>query len=142
MVTALADAKSRQDVDASMKLFHRDMVLDVPAFGMIARGEAENRATLIEVFAAFPDYAVVLDGHAASVDGLACWGTVRMTMTGDRFGVVPNGRRAELPVFVHFDFRDDLIVRERFLFDLATLCAQSGVSTDAVRRKLFAEVGV
>jgi hypothetical protein len=62
-----------------------------------------------------------------------------MTMTGDRFGVVPNGRRAELPVIIEFGFKDGLIARERFFFDLSTLCAQSGVSTDAVRSRLFGE---
>ena len=57
-------------------------------------------------------------------------------MTGDRFGVQPNGKRAELAVFIQFAFRDDLIARERFFFDLSALCAQSGVSTDAVRQKV------
>jgi hypothetical protein len=60
-----------------------------------------------------------------------------MTMTTERFGVTPNGRRAELPVYIQFTFRDDHIASERFFFDLSTLCAQSGVSTDAVRQKLF-----
>lgn len=60
-----------------------------------------------------------------------------MTMTGDRFGVTPDGSRAELPVFIQFTFTDGLIAGERFFFDLSALCAQSGVSTDAVRRKLF-----
>src|SRR6516225_7274233 len=59
------------------------------------------------------------------------------TMACDRFGVVPNGRRAELPVFIQFTFKDDLIASERFFFDLSELCAQSGVSTDVVRQKLF-----
>ena len=53
-----------------------------------------------------------------------------MTMTGDRFGVTPNGRRAELPMFIQFAFKDDLIASERFFFDLSELCAQSGVSTE------------
>ena len=60
-------------------------------------------------------------------------------MTGDRFGVVPNGRCAELPVFIQFAFRNDRIASERFFFDLSALCAQSGVSTDAVRAELFGE---
>jgi hypothetical protein len=62
-----------------------------------------------------------------------------MTMTGDRFGVVPNGRRAEVPVFIQFAFKDDRIARERFFFDLSELCAQSGVSADTVRHKIFAD---
>jgi len=133
----LAVAKSRQDVPAALKVLHRQMLLEAPAFGTSARGLAENERTLTRFFKTFPDYDVVLEGHAATDDTLVCWGRVKMTMTGDRFGVVPNGRRAELPVFIQFAFKDDRIVHERFVFDLAELCAQSGVSTDAVRRKLF-----
>lgn len=140
LAQALAIAKSRQDLPAAMRLFHRDMVLETPAFGTMARGLAENEKVLTRFFASFPDYDVVLQGHAVGGGMLTCWGTARMTMTGERFGVVPNGRRAVLPVFVQFSFRDDLIAGERFFFDLSALCAQSGVSTDAVRRKLFGEV--
>ncbi|MEU9022786.1 ester cyclase [Actinomadura sp. NPDC048394] len=137
LAEALAAAKSRQDVPAALELLHPEMVLESPAFGTTARGPAENATALRRFFASFPDYAVALQGHAANRDALACWGTVRMTMTGDRFGAVPNGRRAELPVFIRFAFKDDLIAGEYFLFDLAELCAQSGVSADAVRRRLF-----
>ncbi|WP_247319516.1 hypothetical protein [Bradyrhizobium sp. 141] len=42
-------------------------------------------------------------------------------------------------MFITFAFRDDRIAHERFVFDLSELCAQSGVSTDAVRRKLFGD---
>lgn len=113
------------------------MVLQTPAFGTTAHGLTENERALRRFFAAFPDYDVALDGHANDGDTLVCWGTARLTMTGNRFGVLPNGERAEVPVFIQFTFRDDLIAGERFFFDLATLCAQSGVSTDAVRRRLF-----
>jgi len=136
---ALAVAKSRQDVPAALKVLHADMVLESPAFGTAARGLAENEKALTRFFISFPDYHVVLQGHAANDETLVCWGTVQMTMTGDRFGVVPNGRRAELPVFIQFAFKDDLIAGEKFFFDLSALCAQSGVSTDAIRRKLFGD---
>lgn len=135
----LAIAKSRQDVGAALEVLHPDMVLETPAFGTRAQGLAENERILTRFFKSFPDYHVTLDGHACSDGTLVCWGTARMTMTGDRFGVVPNGRRAELPVFITFAFRDDKIAHERFVFDLSELCAQSGVSTDAVRRKLFGD---
>lgn len=137
LAEALAVAKSRQDVPAALELLHPEMVLEAPAFGSIARGRAENEFALTRFFASFPDYDVVLDGHASDGRTLVCWGTVRMTMTGERFGVEPNGRRAELPVHIRFTFADDLIAGERFFFDLASLCAQSGVSTDAVQRALF-----
>ncbi|OCK58028.1 hypothetical protein LMTR3_02805 [Bradyrhizobium sp. LMTR 3] len=142
LARALAEAKSRQDVPAALKVLHGDMVLENPAFGTTARGLAENEKVLSRFFASFPDYNVVLQGHAANDDTLVCWGRVQMTMTGDRFGVVPTGRRADLPVFIQFAFKDDRIVHERFLFDLAELCAQSGVSTDAVRRRIFGDAGV
>lgn len=133
----LAIAKSRQDVPAALKVLHPDIVLETPAFGTRVQGLVENERILTRFFRSFPDYYVTLEGHANSGDTLVCWGTARMTMTGDRFGGVPNGRRAELPVFITFAFRDDKIAHERFVFDLSELCAQSGVSTDAVRRKLF-----
>ncbi|MGP3976402.1 ester cyclase [Streptomyces sp. 8N114] len=134
---ALAVAKSRQDIPAALRLLHPEMLLETPAFGTTARGRAENERALRRFFAAFPDYDITLDGHASNADTLVCWGTARLTMTGDRFGVQPDGSRAALPVFLRFTFQDDLIASEQFFFDLATLCDQSGVSTDAVRSTLF-----
>jgi predicted ester cyclase len=137
----LAAAKSRQDLPAAMRLFHPGMVLETPAFGTMARGLAETERALTRFFLSFPDYNVILQGHGSDSDTLICWGTAQLTMTGDRFGVEPSGRRAELPVFMQFAFKDGLIAGERFFFDLSALCAQSGVSTDAVRRKLFGAAG-
>lgn len=139
LATGLADAKSRQDVEAALEFLHADFLLENPAFGSRIRGMEATREALARWFSAFPDYEVDLAGHAASDGTLVCWGTVWMTMTGTRFGVPPNGRRAELPVFIRFTFKDDLIASEYFFFDLSALCAQSGVSTDAVRRTLFGE---
>jgi predicted ester cyclase len=139
---ALGVAKSRQDVPGAMALLHPDMLLETPAFGTVARGLAENEKALTRFFASFPDYEVTLQGHASNGGTLICWGDARMTMTGDRFGVQPNGRRAELPVFLQFSFADDLIATERFFLDLSALCAGSGVSTDVVRRTLFGDTPV
>lgn len=139
LAEALAAAKSQQDVPAAMKFLHADMLLESP-FGTSARGFDENRQALTRFFVAFPDYAVELKGHASNGSSLVCWGTALMTMTGARFGVTPNGIRARLSVFIEFTFKDDRIASERFFFDLSQLCAQSGVSTDAVRSRLFGEV--
>jgi hypothetical protein len=137
LAQGLALAKSRQDVPAALRLLHPEMLLESAAFGTRARGLAENERALTRFFASFPDYDVALDGHASAGGTLVCWGTARMTMTGGRFAGVPNGRRAELPVFIRFTFKDDLIASEQFFFDLSELCAQSGISTDAVRQRLF-----
>src|ERR1700712_4583325 len=103
LAQALAVAKSRKDIPAALALMHPEMELESP-FGTRARGHAENERALAGFFESFPDYDVSLQGHAGSDDILVCWGVVRMTMTGDRFGVVPNGRRAELPVFIQLSF--------------------------------------
>jgi hypothetical protein len=136
LAQALAAAKGRQDVAAAMKLFDTDMLLEAPSFGTKAQGLAENEATLAKFFRSFPDYSVALEGHANNGETLICWGTVGMTMTGDRFGVVPNGA---FSCRSSFNSNSKMIAREPFFFDLSALCAQSGVSTDAVRRKLFGE---
>lgn len=137
LVTVLAAAKSRQDVATASKLFHPEMLLECPPFGTRACGVDENVQALRRFFGSFPDYHVVLEGYATNADTLVCWATVRMTMTGDRFGIVPNGRSATLPVFMRFTFADDLIASEYFHFDLSELCVQVGISADAVRKHLM-----
>ncbi|WP_213288282.1 nuclear transport factor 2 family protein [Bradyrhizobium sp. sGM-13] len=78
LAQGLAEAKSRQDVPAALKVLHDDMVLENPAFGTTARGLAENEKVLSRFFASFPDYNVVLQGHAANDDTLVCWGRVQI----------------------------------------------------------------
>lgn len=136
LAQALAVAKSRQDIPAALALLHSDMLLECPPFGTLARGLEENEQALRRFFSSFPDYHVELHGNASSDEHLICWGVVRMTMTGERFGVKPNGARAELPVFIRFTFANDRISSEHFFFDLASLCSQSGASTDLVIAKL------
>ena len=139
LAQGLAEAKSRQDVSAALKFLHPDVRLENPAFGSCIRGLDKIELALTRWFSTFPDYEVVLEGHASNRDHLVCWGHVRMTMTGLRFGGTPNGQRATFPVFIRFTFADDLIASEYFFFDLSALCAQSGVSTDAARQLLFGE---
>ncbi len=68
LAQALAVAKSRQDVPAALQLLHVDMLLESPAFGTMARGIAENEKVLTRFFTSFPDYNVVLQGHASNHD--------------------------------------------------------------------------
>src|SRR5258708_12661769 len=120
LAQALAIAKSRQDASAALKLFDADMVLESPAFGTRARGLKANTEVLTRFFESFPDYNVVLHGHADNGDTLICWGLVQMTMTGDRFGAAPSARRAEFPVFIHFPFKTHLIPHNRSFFALSS----------------------
>lgn len=131
IVDALAKAKSRQDVGAAMVVYHPRCVLEAPPFGSRHEGSEQIRPALEGFFARFPDYAVTLDGQAVSGDTLAAWGSIHLTLTGQPGGQTPNGKRATVPVFILFRFRDGRVVWESFNFDLASLCRQSGVSLDA-----------
>ncbi|CEJ10224.1 SnoaL-like domain protein [bacterium YEK0313] len=131
IVDALATAKSRQDIEAAMRIYHPEGVLVAPPLGPPREGAAEIRAGLVRFFSLFPDYAVTLEGHAVSGETLVAWGTIHLTLAGRPGGQTPNGRRAVVPVFILFRFRDGCVVWESFNFDLASLCRQSGVSADA-----------
>ena len=54
-------------------------------------------------------------------------------MAQGAYRLSPNGRRIETPAFLRFSFKDRLIASEYFMVDLAAICVQSGVSTDAVQ---------
>lgn len=128
----LGEAKSRQCVSDALQFLHNDVVLTSPAWGTVARGIEQNAAVLHRFFADFPDYSVELAGHVADANHLLCWGTVRMTMAPGAYGLRPNGIKIQVPAFLRFTFKDGLIASEYFMVDLAAICSQSGVSTDAV----------
>jgi predicted ester cyclase len=137
LAAALGEAKNRQNVEDALKFMHEDIVLYSPAWGVVARGKAENAEVLHHFFHDFPDYNVSFDGYVGDGENFVGWGTVRMTMADHAYDVVPNGKRVEIPVFIRMTFKDNLIASEYFMCDLAEICAQSGVSVDAVRRNLF-----
>ena len=63
-----------------MQLFDPDMLLETPAFGTRASGLAENEAALARFFRSFPDYDVVLHGHAS--DGKTLMNTTALFSLG------------------------------------------------------------
>jgi predicted ester cyclase len=137
LVTELGRLKSLQDVRGAVDIQHGDMLLEVPPLNAAVRGKAANEVALTDFFRTFPDYAVAIEGTGRADDCLVAWGRVRMTLSSDRLGVAPTGKAAEFPAFFRFGFADGLIAHEYFLWDLAEACAQWGVSSDAVRARLF-----
>lgn len=140
LAAGLGEAKNRQNVDDALRFMHDDMVLHSPAWGLVARGKAENREVLAHFFRDYPDYNVSFEGWVADAETFVGWGVVRMTMASDAAdarGQTPNGRRVEIPVTIRMTFKDGLIATEHFLCDLAQIAAQSGVSIDAVHRNVF-----
>ena len=139
LVRAYAEAKSRQDIDAALALCSADFRLETVPLDAVAAGAAEARAHLGLFFTAFPDYAVTLDGMAEGDGTLAAWGHARFTFAGPLLGLPPSGRVATLPIFCVFTFAGGRIAGERFVFDLADLCAQTGLPLDMLRATALTE---
>ncbi len=132
IVTALAIAKSRQDIDEAMRIYHPEVVLETPPFQAVGRGADEVRSQLDLFFQIFPDYEVALENSAFAGEEMIGWGRIRVTLTGEFAGHKANGERAEVPVFIVFRFRDGRCAYESFNFDLASLCRQCGVPANAL----------
>ena len=140
LATGLGEAKSRQNVEDALRFLHPDMVLHSPAWGVVARGIAENRQVLTHFFASYPDYSVSFEGSVTDAETLFGWGTASMTMAAtapDARGMTPNGRRITLPVTIRMTFRDGLIASEHFHCDLAQIAARSGISIDGMWKNVF-----
>jgi predicted ester cyclase len=136
LARAYGAAKSEQDIGAALAVCSPGFVLDTPSLGVVARDRDEARAQLATFFAVFPDYRFTIEGIAAEGSDVACWGRVRMTFAGRLFDLAPTGRTADLPAFSVFSYGGGALAGERFFFDLATLCAQIGVSVEDMNAAL------
>lgn len=137
----LGEAKNRQNVEDALKFMHDDIVLESPAWGLVAKGKDENRNVLTSFFDDYPDYNVTFDHYLADDQHFVGWGPVRMTMAAgahDAAGQTPNGTRMELPVTIRMTFKDGLIASEVFSCDLMQIALQSGIDPNAMAKAVFA----
>jgi steroid delta-isomerase-like uncharacterized protein len=133
LARAYAAAKSEQDIGAALSLCSEDFVLESVPLGLAARDRKDAERHLTAFFRAFPDYRVRGDGIAAENGSVACWGSAAQTFAGPFLGQPPTGRRAEHPFVSVFEARNGRLVRERYHFDLASLCDGIGLSLAAAR---------
>ncbi|MEV6101743.1 nuclear transport factor 2 family protein [Nocardia sp. NPDC051981] len=133
IVERLAAAKSRQDVAATMAVYHPDAVLESPSLESHYAG-TEVEGAIRGWFAFAPDYEVRLDGHGLDDETLCCWGQIAFTPAFTFNGAVPNGNRVSVPVFILFRFRDGRVSWESFHFDVAGVARQCGVDASALVR--------
>lgn len=80
-VTALAHAKSRQNIEASLGIYHEDVELITPSLNAHGVGAARVRQQLEVFFNTFPDYQVTLEQHAFNDNLLLAMGQVTVTPT-------------------------------------------------------------
>jgi len=127
LVRSYGCAKSEQDVAAALAVCSEDFRLEAVSLGLVAKDRQQTEQMLHAFFAAFPDYAVTLDAMAVGDGTLAAWGRARMSFRGAWLGLAPTGRTAELPVFCVLGAAGGQLTSERFFFDRAELCAQTGL---------------
>lgn len=133
LARAYAAAKSEQDVAAALSLCSEDFVLDTVPLGLAAKDRKDAERQLEAFFRAFPDYTIESDGIAAEGAAVACWGAVRQTFRGSFLGQAPTGKSARVPFVSVFEARNGKLARERYHFDLASLCDGLGLPLAAAR---------
>jgi steroid delta-isomerase-like uncharacterized protein len=136
LVRCYAEAKSRQDAAAALALCHPSFSIETIPFGTASRDRDETAAQLALFFSVFPDYQADTEGLAFGDGCVTWWGTIRVTFQGPLLGVPPTGRTATIPGFSVFEFRDEQLSKERFFFDLVSLCEGIGASVDDVTSAL------
>ena len=129
-------AKSHQDIDAVLAVCHPCFTIDTAPFGIETRDRDDTAGALGFFFSVFPDYRALGTGIASGADGAAWWGRIVLTFGGKLLGHAPTGRSAELDAVSVFEFRDGLIAREHFQFDLGTLCDQIGLPVSELSEAL------
>jgi len=136
LARAYGSAKSEQDVAAALSLCSEDFVLETVPLGLATRDRKDAEVQLGLFFTAFPDYGVEADGIAAEGAAVACWGSARQTFRGPFLGNAPTGRSARHPFVSVFEAKHGRLTRERYFFDLASLCEQIGLPLAAARETL------
>jgi steroid delta-isomerase-like uncharacterized protein len=92
-------------------------------------GRAGNERTMRMLFAAFSDWAVLVEEVVAEGDKVAVRTVQRGTHQGEFFGVAPTGRRVEFSAIAVYRLEEGLIVEEWIEADRLGLLAQLGVLT-------------
>ncbi|MBL4790985.1 MAG: nuclear transport factor 2 family protein [Kordiimonadaceae bacterium] len=122
-VTALAQAKSRQNIAEALEVYHPDVEMITPAFAAHARGREETGRQLGSFFKLFPDYAVAISSYTKAEDILLADGIVTVT-PNTKSGTA---KTAKVPVTMVFEFKDNTISKETFNIDLELVSEAAGI---------------
>jgi steroid delta-isomerase-like uncharacterized protein len=134
LVSRYAEAKSRQDAAAALRLCTDDFVLHTAAVHNTTVGKRNVGRVLDAFFGIFPDYHVTLDDSVLNGYGYTCWGTLSMTMHGRIGPWRATHRTANLPFVCVFTIRDGLIASEHFFFDRDAMCEALGLPAARLER--------
>lgn len=133
LVRCYGSAKSEQDFEAALTACHPDFVCNTVPFGIATRDKSDTTAQFAVFFDTFPQYDVSIDTMVAEGSHVSCWGHQKMTLEGNGFGIEATGKTAEQAFACLFEFRDHMIVREDYFFDLAEMCKQLAIPIESVQ---------
>ena len=115
------------DVDGVLSYWHPEGIQDWVALGVF-RGHGEIRPLFEQIFAATPDFEIVVE-HVTADDerGVIQWRS-RGTHTGaPLFGLEPTGKVSELRGVDVMEVRDGLITRNTVYYDGAAVARGAGM---------------
>lgn len=103
-----------------------DGVVHSPIFGKVV-GRSEIEKSYRHLFTVFADWAFDAEDLIIEGDRAVQLFRVTATHTSELFGVQATNRRFEIHGALIFDFHDELIARERRLYDFTGMLLQLGV---------------
>lgn len=123
-VNELAKAKSAQDIQAALAIYHPHASLVTTGLNAQAKGAVEIEQQLNVFFTLFPDYHLDILDVACNEKTLLATGYVSVTPT------LPNytGQRVKQLTSFSFEFHENRISKEVFFLDFGLLCKTAGIS--------------
>lgn len=127
VASAIFDAVAARDPEGIVRFGAPDEVADFVAVGEL-HGPDEVRRFFVEVFAAFPDFDVVVDRIVSDERTAVVQWHVTATFTGGPFlGILPTGRGVAFKGVDVLEIEDGLVRRATIYYDGATMARQIGV---------------
>jgi steroid delta-isomerase-like uncharacterized protein len=92
-----------------------------------AEGREAIENSFATLFRVFPEWEITFEGNCITGNRAMQLGTVRATQRGEFMGIPGNGRKVTFDCVIVLDFEEDLIVRDRRIYDFTGLLMQLGV---------------
>jgi steroid delta-isomerase-like uncharacterized protein len=115
-----------QDVDAMVDRYMAEDFVEHEAIPGMGNTRDTPRQMFAMVFAAFPDFRIVIHDMLQDGDKVASRVTFSGTHQGDFMGIPASGNRVEWDVIDIMQFRDDQAVAHWGVMDMAGAMAQMG----------------
>ena len=128
VIHAHAEAENRQDVEATLRTFHKPRYEVVP-LGDPIDGAGDVRDLLAGLFAGFPDFHAAIERLHHGERAVAVELRMRGTHRGPWAGLPATGRSIDVPALSLFEFDGDRLTCEKVYFDMATLMRQLGAAS-------------